>query len=210
MAHGAVVAAGLLVPGSGAAGMAACSPRARRPCGLLPASHRASILLFQRLQHGWVREVHLHTSKRKRGKTYVLFRNAENRVVESGVAGLVRHLEEHGEDAGWVDWRAFLSERDPRVVSDRVGANRRARREAERWVREVLRGRPAEDDPWSGLCEAPRKPRRVGFQEEEGEGGSLGTYPTTPGPAGSRTTAPDIIINTCEVRPLSRHGIAIS
>ena len=78
--------------------MAECSLYKEKPWGLLDPNHRASLLLFQvqfcaphispgisliflqRIGHGWVREVHMHASTRKRGKSYVLFRNRQNQV----------------------------------------------------------------------------------------------------------------------------------
>ena len=79
--------------------MAECSLYKEKPWGLLDPNHRASLLLFQvqfcaphitpgtssiflqRIGHGWVREVHMHASTRKKGKSYVLFRNRQNQVV---------------------------------------------------------------------------------------------------------------------------------
>merc|ERR1712080_255747 len=98
-----------------------------------------------RLSHGWVREVHRHSSKRKKGKIFVLFRNTENRVL-SGLAELTRHLEEHGLEDSWLEDCEFLSDRDPKVVSNRVGANKKARREAMDWVEEAEKGRVGSKD----------------------------------------------------------------
>ena len=59
----------------------------------------------------------MHTSKRKRGKSYVLFRNRQNRVFV-GVDALVSHLKGEGEDVSFLDWHNFLSERSPEVGLD--------------------------------------------------------------------------------------------
>ena len=129
------------------------------------------VFLFQRIGHGWVREVHMHTSKRKRGKSFVLFRNRHNRVF-LGVDALVSHLKGEGEDVSFLDWHNFLSERAPevamelirklswcsqfrlkltdptclysvlKVVSNRVGASRQARKAAEEWSLEVTSDYP--------------------------------------------------------------------
>ena len=56
----------------------------------------------------------MHTSKRKRGKSYVLFRNRQNRVFV-GVDALISHLKGEGEDVAFLDWHNFLSERSPEV-----------------------------------------------------------------------------------------------
>ena len=59
----------------------------------------------------------MHMSKRKRGKSYVLFRNRQNRVFV-GVDALVGHLKGEGEDVSFLDWHNFLSERSPEVAID--------------------------------------------------------------------------------------------
>lgn len=59
----------------------------------------------------------MHMSKRKRGKSYVLFRNRQNRVFV-GVDALVGHLKGEGEDVSFLDWHNFLSERSPEVAMD--------------------------------------------------------------------------------------------
>ena len=79
--------------------MAECSLYKEKPGGLLDPNQRASLLLFQvqfcalhispgisliflqQIGHGWVREVHMHASTRKKGKSYVLFRNRQNQVL---------------------------------------------------------------------------------------------------------------------------------
>jgi hypothetical protein len=177
--------------------MAGCSLHRPRPPGLLPPHHLASILIFQRVGGGWVREVHLHASKRKKGKSFVLFRNPDNHVV-AGLRGLTRHLEEQGEDSSFLQWTNFLSERAPAVVSNKVGANKRARRAASEWMAEVLRapGRWGEDDPWRRGSSG----RRVSFAEPAPGGPpSLGTVPTTPGAVSFPRPPIDIVINSCEV-----------
>ena len=98
--------------------MAHCSLYRPRAPGLLGSHDMATIILFQRLDRGWVREVHLHSSKRKKGKVYVLFRNSENRVFV-GLEALTRHLEVEGEESSFLSLHNFLSDRDSRVVSNR-------------------------------------------------------------------------------------------
>ena len=56
----------------------------------------------------------MHMSKRKRGKSYVLFRNRQNRVFV-GVDALVTHLKGEGEDVSFLNCHNFLSERSPEV-----------------------------------------------------------------------------------------------
>ena len=57
-----------------------------------------------------------------------------------------------------------------------------------------------------GLQEQEEQKHRVMFREEEvGGGQSLGTYPTTPGPAREPFPNIDIIINTCEVSGCTYH-----
>jgi len=127
--------------------MPGCSLYRPRPQGLLSRSELASLILFQRLSYGWVREVHLHSSKRKKGKIFVLFRNTDNRVL-SGLAELTRHLEEQGLDDSWLESCEFLSDRDPKIVSNRVGANKKARREAGQWMEEAEKSKVGhKDDP---------------------------------------------------------------
>jgi len=125
--------------------MPGCSLFRPRPQGLLSRSELASLILFQRLSYGWVREVHLHSSKRKKGKIFVLFRNTENRVL-SGLAELTRHLEEQGLDDSWLESCEFLSDRDPKIVSNRVGANKKARREAGHWMEEAEKAKVGHKD----------------------------------------------------------------
>ena len=58
----------------------------------------------------------MYASKRKRGKSYVLFRNRHNRVFV-GVDALAKHLKAEGEDVAFLDWHNFLSERSPEVAN---------------------------------------------------------------------------------------------
>merc|ERR1712080_736713 len=135
-----------------------------------------------RLSHGWVREVHRHSSKRKKGKIFVLFRNTENRVL-SGLAELTRHLEEHGLEDSWVE----------EAEKGRVGSKDDIRRKGHKEQACVsftecslygLGSRQKEGESRK-ISLDDGGGTKVTFQEDrkkpERKSRSLGTFPTTPG-----------------------------
>merc|ERR1711971_1057681 len=107
----------------------------------IPRENLATLLIFERLDDGgeWVREVHRYTSKRKQGRTYVIFRNRKNATLRS-LDDLKESLVSAGKDSSYLDNMKFLSGSAHDIVSNKVGANKRARREAHRWVAEVRAG----------------------------------------------------------------------
>merc|ERR1712172_146886 len=107
----------------------------------IPRENLPTLLIFERLDDGgeWVREVHRYTSKRKQGQTYVIFRNRKNATLRS-LDDLKESLVSAGKDSSYLDNMKFLTGSAHDIVSNKVGANKRARREAHRWVAEVRAG----------------------------------------------------------------------
>ena len=96
-----------------------------------------SILLFERVVGDWVREVHRFTSKTKKGKNYVIFRNSSNTKIR-GFVEFCSYLKMHGVDPSFLDCAVFKSDTSVSIVSNKTGANSLARREASEWVEEVI------------------------------------------------------------------------
>merc|ERR1712142_618196 len=92
----------------------------------------ASLLIFQRITDSWVREVHRFESMRKRRKHFVIFRDANNRKLTS-----LAELKAEGVE---VDESSFQTADCNEIVSNKVGANKKARRAVRAWTRELLGG----------------------------------------------------------------------
>merc|ERR1711970_394688 len=88
-----------------------------------------SLLIFENLCNDWVREVHRFTSERKKKKSYVIFRSCENKKLTS-----LEGLKEELEDASFLENAEFKSAFSHDIVSNKVGANKRARRAAKAWM----------------------------------------------------------------------------
>merc|ERR1711970_1651612 len=88
-----------------------------------------SLLIFENLCNDWVREVHRFTSERKKKKNFVIFRNCENKKLTS-----LEGLKEELEDASFLENAEFKSAFSHDIVSNKVGANKRARRAAKAWM----------------------------------------------------------------------------
>merc|ERR1712107_265510 len=86
----------------------------------------ASLLIFQRITNNWVREVHRFESMRKKRKHFVIFRDSNNRKLAS-----LAELKAEGIE---VDESAFIIPTCNAIVSNRVGANKKARREVRAWT----------------------------------------------------------------------------
>merc|ERR1712045_763435 len=92
----------------------------------------ATLLIFQRITDSWVREVHRFSSMRKRKQNFVIFRDSNNRKLTS-----LAELKAEGVE---VDESSFKTAVCNEIVSNKVGANKKARREVRAWTRELLGG----------------------------------------------------------------------
>merc|ERR1719450_1344268 len=88
-----------------------------------------SLLIFEKLCDDWVREVHRFTSERKKKKNYVIFRSSENKKLDS-LDGLKKELT----DNSFLENAEFKSAFSHDIVSNKVGANKRARKAAKAWM----------------------------------------------------------------------------
>ena len=98
--------------------------------GILSIEDLSTILIFEEISADWVREVHSFTFKRKKKKKkqkrhFVLFRNPNNRKLYS-----LKDLQSEGVE---VDKISFRSAKEHKVVSNKVGANKIARKAAKAW-----------------------------------------------------------------------------
>ena len=78
----------------------------------------------------------MFSSIKKKGMHFVVFRNISNKKL-LGLKELQLHLEQHGHDRKFLEQVAFKSDKDPEVVSNKVGANKIAKKEAQDWINEV-------------------------------------------------------------------------
>merc|ERR1712212_1365156 len=92
---------------------------------LLKATDLNSLLIFEKLCDDWVREVHKFTSERKKKKSFVIFRNSENKKLTS--------LDEL-DDVSFLENFEFKSAFSHDIVSNKVGANKIARKAAKAWM----------------------------------------------------------------------------
>merc|ERR1712212_135278 len=90
----------------------------------------ATLLIFQRITDSWVREVHRFESMRKRRKHFVIFRDSNNRKITS-----LAELKAEGVE---VDEYSFKTANCNEIVSNKVGANKKARREVRAWTHQLL------------------------------------------------------------------------
>ena len=90
-----------------------------------------SLLIFEKLCDDWVREVHKFNSERKKKKSYVIFRNCENKKLSS-----LEELKNELEDTSFLEDTTFKTGFDHDIVSNKVGANKVARRAAKVWIAE--------------------------------------------------------------------------
>ena len=84
----------------------------------------------------WVREVHMFSRKRKKGKNFVIFRNSNNTRLR-GVGEFEIYLAANGFDTSFLETAVFKSDKDASIVCNKVGANVVARKEASQWVEDV-------------------------------------------------------------------------
>merc|ERR1712212_1399331 len=96
---------------------------------LLKATDLNSLLIFEKLCDDWVREVHKFTSERKKKKSYVIFRNSENKKLTS-----LDELKDELDDVSFLENLEFKSAFSHDIVSNRVGANKIARKAAKAWM----------------------------------------------------------------------------
>merc|ERR1711962_1697580 len=92
----------------------------------LTSEELATLIIFQRINNNWAREVHRFESKKKGRKNYVIFRDSNNRKLTS-----LADLKAEGVE---VDESSFIPPSSNDIVSNRVGANKKARREARAWT----------------------------------------------------------------------------
>merc|ERR1712226_236513 len=92
----------------------------------------ATLLIFQRITDSWVREEHRFESMRKRRKHFVIFRDANNRKLTS-----LAELKAEGVE---VDESSFQTADCNEIVSNKVGANKKARRAVRAWTNELMGG----------------------------------------------------------------------
>ena len=96
---------------------------------LLKATDLNSLLIFEKLCDDWVREVHKFTSERKKKKSFVIFRNSNNKKLTS-----LDELKAELEDVSFLENLEFKSAFSHDIVSNRVGANKIARKAAKAWM----------------------------------------------------------------------------
>eukprot|EP00091_Calanus_sinicus_P006822 TRINITY_DN1758_c0_g1_i1.p1 TRINITY_DN1758_c0_g1~~TRINITY_DN1758_c0_g1_i1.p1 ORF type:complete len:268 (-),score=65.79 TRINITY_DN1758_c0_g1_i1:641-1444(-) len=106
---------------------------------LLSKDDMASLLVFESLTKDWVREVHTYSSKRKRGKTFVIFRNYRSKTIST-----LEELRLEFDDASFLDNISFTSGHSHDIVSNKVGAGKIARKAAKKWMEESA-NRPTEN-----------------------------------------------------------------
>merc|ERR1712123_408572 len=99
---------------------------------VLTTGDLCSLLIFEKLCDDWVREVHKFNSQRKKKKNFVIFRNCENKKVTS-----LEELKDELEDTAFLDNAEFKSAFSNDIVSNKVGANKIARRAAKAWMAEI-------------------------------------------------------------------------
>merc|ERR1712055_185527 len=98
---------------------------------LLTRTDLNSLLIFENLCDDWVREAHKFNSERKKKKNFVIFRNCENKKVTS-----LEELKEELEDTSFLENSTFKSGFSHDIVSNKVGANKIARKAAKAWMAE--------------------------------------------------------------------------
>merc|ERR1711892_995560 len=101
----------------------------KMPAPLLTSSDLSSLLIFEKLCDDWVREVHKFNSERKKKKNFVIFRNCDNKKLTS-----LEDLKEELEDASFLANAEFKSAFCHDIVSNKVGANKIARKAAKAWM----------------------------------------------------------------------------
>merc|ERR1712180_440248 len=96
----------------------------------LTSEELATLIIFQRINKTWAREVHRFESKKKGKKNYVIFRDSNNRKLTN-----LADLKAEGVE---VDESSFIPLSSNEIVSNRVGANKKARREVRAWTNQLL------------------------------------------------------------------------
>merc|ERR1712156_853115 len=101
----------------------------------LTSEELATLIIFQRINKTWAREVHRFESKKKGRKNFDIFRDSNNRKLTS-----LADLKAEGVE---VDESSFIPPSSNEIVSNRVGANKKARREVRAWTDQLF-GKEAE------------------------------------------------------------------
>merc|ERR1711935_1331040 len=99
------------------------------PIMLLTTEDLSSLLLFTVVTDEWGREVHRFTSQRKKKQCYVLFRNRNDRKLYS-----LEELKQELGNAAFLDFVEFKTAFSHDIVSNKVGANSKARKCAKSWM----------------------------------------------------------------------------
>ena len=116
--------------------MARCSLFNPKHYSLLTCSELNSLILFERVTWDWVREVHRYSSNTKKGKNFVIFRNSKNKTF-SRFRQLIIHLDQIGYEVSGLENKVFKSDKSPDIIANRVGANKLAKLEVWKWIKEV-------------------------------------------------------------------------
>merc|ERR1712013_605772 len=130
---------------------------------LLKATDLNSLLIFEKLCDDWVREVHKFASERKKKKSFVIFRNSNNKKLTS-----LDELKAELEDVSFLENLEFKSAFSHDIVSNRVGANKIARKAAKAWMADpkaqiskpiIVKEKPVKLEflPVQEKCPAPEK-----------------------------------------------------
>merc|ERR1711892_1610199 len=101
----------------------------KMPAPLLTSGDLSSLLIFEKLCDDWVREVHKFNSERKKGRNFVIFRNCENKKLTS-----LDDLKDELEDVSFLENAEFKSAFCHDIVSNKVGANKIARKATKAWM----------------------------------------------------------------------------
>ena len=78
----------------------------------------------------------MHSSMKKKGRNFVVFRNRNNKKV-IGLQQLKYHLHQQGQDGSFLENVPFRSDKEAKIVSNKVGANKAAKRQAHDWMENV-------------------------------------------------------------------------
>jgi len=96
---------------------------------MLTRDELSTLLIFDVVNDDWVREVHKFTSQRKKRLCFVVFRNKDNKKLFS-----LDELKEELGDVEFLNEKEFKTAYCHEIVSNKVGANKKARKAAKTWM----------------------------------------------------------------------------
>merc|ERR1719244_318565 len=99
--------------------MAKCSLYSPKAYPIISRSEMDSIILFERVERDWVREVHRHSSNTKKGTNYVVYRNSKNKKF-SERHQLIEHWENLGYNVSNLRTAVFKYDKHPDILANRV------------------------------------------------------------------------------------------